>query len=384
MPTRLLTVLMRCAILVALAACAALFVDYQGDVGAGFCGEVTTGCGKIRDSAYNSLFGIKWPTIGLVAMPVLLSLSVWARSHRGRTIFTIAAAAGGFTAAGLIVLQAFVEKAICKWCMAVDVSSILVAIIAVVLYRQGEEARRFVVRESTGMRVLWLAAGLAVAAVPLTWEHETEAAHVPSEVAKLYTDDKVDVVMFTDFQCPHCRRLHPVLDEFAKDNPDRVKLTRMMKPLSGHPGAKPAALAYLCTPKDKQEAMADKLYTGEVGELNATGVLTFATDVGIDPHAVASCMVDQRTLARLAHEEALFKTAGLTGLPSTFVEQELVVGADVPEVLSSLDRALAGHSAGGGTDVRYMLALIGILILAVGAAGLMSGTTEDEDAADAA
>ena len=40
MSTRALTVLMRCLLLVALAACAALFVDYQTAGAGGFCGEV--------------------------------------------------------------------------------------------------------------------------------------------------------------------------------------------------------------------------------------------------------------------------------------------------------------------------------------------------------
>jgi len=384
MSTRVLTVLMRCLLLVALAACAALFVDYQSAGAGGFCGEVAAGCGKIKSSAYSGVFGIKWPTIGLVAMPVLLSLSVWARSDRGQMLFTVAAVAGGFTAAGLIALQVFVEEAICKWCMAVDIPSILVAIIAVVLFRRGDDVARFKAGESSGMRILWVAAALAAAAVPLTWEPEATAAELPPEVVEFYSDDKVDVVMFTDFQCPHCRKLHPVLDEFAKENPDRVKLTRLMKPLSGHPGAKPAALAYLCTPPGKQEEMADRLYEGKVGELNAAGVVRFAADIGIDPNAVASCMVDQRTLGRLAEDEARFEKAALQGLPSTFIEHELVVGSDVPKILTAMDRALAGNSASGGTDVRYMLALLGILILAVGVAGLMSGRPEEDEAPEGA
>lgn len=384
MSTRALTVLMRCLLLVALAACAALFVDYQTAGAGGFCGEVAVGCGKIKNSAYSGIFGIKWPTIGLVAMPVLLSLSVWARSDRGQMLFTVAAVAGGFTAAGLIGLQVFVEDAICKWCMGVDIPSILVAIIAVVLYRRGDEVAHFKASESRGMRVLWVAAALAAAAVPLTWEPEATAAELPPEVLEFYSDDKVDVVMFTDFQCPHCRKLHPVLDEFAKDNPGRVKLTRLMKPLAGHPGAKPAALAYLCTPPGKQEEMADKLYNGKVGELNAAGVVRFAADIGIDPNAVASCMVDQRTLGRLAEDEARFKKAALRGLPSTFIEQELVIGSDIPKILTAMDRALAGNSASGGTDIRYMLALLAILIVAMGAAGLMSGATEGDDDAEGA
>ncbi|MEM6788093.1 MAG: vitamin K epoxide reductase family protein [Myxococcota bacterium] len=377
MPTRHLTVLTRCALLVALAACAALFVDYQTEPGAGFCGDVATGCGKIRASQYSHVFGVSWPVIGLVTLPVLLSLTIWGRSDRARVLFTVAAVLGGLTAATLIALQVFVEGAICAWCMAVDVSSIAVAGLALWQWRRRDAVATFSAGETTGMRVLWVAAALVAVAVPLTWQRSAQASDVPPEVASRFTEDKVDIVMFTDFQCPFCRKLHPVIDDIVAAHPDRVKLSRVMVPLKTHPGAQPAALAYVCTPDDKREAMAEKLYAAPVGELNPVGVVRYAEALGLDPGATARCMSDAKTVAQVAAEKELFKRAALQGLPATFVEAEVVVGFDTAKLLSAVDGALAGKTGGVGGDTRYMIALLALLVLAMGVVGVAGSKDAD-------
>ena len=62
--TRILTVVLRTALLVALMTSAAMFVDYSSVEPSSFCG-VQSGCAAVRDSAFSKVFGIGVPTLGL-------------------------------------------------------------------------------------------------------------------------------------------------------------------------------------------------------------------------------------------------------------------------------------------------------------------------------
>src|SRR6185436_6175530 len=89
----------------------------------------------------------------------------------------------------------------------------------------------------------------------------------PAEIAQEAIPGKVTIVSFTDFECPFCRKLHPVLDGLRDRHADRVHFVRKMKPLAGHPGARPAAEAWVCAPLGKRDAVAAALYEMEPGDL---------------------------------------------------------------------------------------------------------------------
>lgn len=60
-------------------------------------------------------------------------------------------------------------------------------------------------------------------------------------------DAKVELVIFSDFQCPFCSRVDPMLRDVVKDPElkDKVKVVFKQFPLSFHKDAKPAAKAAL-------------------------------------------------------------------------------------------------------------------------------------------
>ena len=101
-----LTLLLRVALLVAIVASAALFVDYQVGAGPSFCG-IASGCAEVRGSPYSHPFGIPMPTWGLGTFLGLFLLSAWAstKQHlRWLTLFCCLSAVGGL---GLLYLMFF-------------------------------------------------------------------------------------------------------------------------------------------------------------------------------------------------------------------------------------------------------------------------------------
>ncbi|MEE4243411.1 MAG: thioredoxin domain-containing protein, partial [Desulfopila sp.] len=59
----------------------------------------------------------------------------------------------------------------------------------------------------------------------------------------------VTLVLFTDFECPYCSKVEPLLAEVLKNNPETVKLVFKNMPLQFHKFADPAARAALAAEK---------------------------------------------------------------------------------------------------------------------------------------
>jgi len=76
---------------------------------------------------------------------------------------------------------------------------------------------------------------------------QTEAYKIPTVDSPVLgnKDAKIELTIFSDFQCPYCGRVDPMLHEVSKDAElkDKVKVVYKYFPLSFHPNAKPAAKA---------------------------------------------------------------------------------------------------------------------------------------------
>ena len=53
----------------------------------------------------------------------------------------------------------------------------------------------------------------------------------------------VEIIEFSDFQCPFCSRVEPTLKELKSTYGDKLKVTFLQQPLPFHQNARPAALA---------------------------------------------------------------------------------------------------------------------------------------------
>jgi uncharacterized membrane protein/predicted DsbA family dithiol-disulfide isomerase len=373
MATRILNVALRIALLTAVVASVVLFVEYGSTGEAGFCGA-GGGCAKVRGSAFSHIGPVKLPAIGIGAFSGLLALAVWASRKRHYKVLAIQTGLAALGAITLIALMVFKIGAVCKWCMVVDVSAILSFGLALAIYR-----REPVDVESVGMRSMWAVAAVTAIAVPFLWNYSVSATVVslPKPIAKYQVEGKVNVIMFTDFQCPHCRRLHEVIEELRPTLGDRLHIVRMMMPMHFHPGAKPAALAYMCMPEDKLEAAAERFYTARVAELTPSGVIEIAGQIGLNPNQFALCMADPETQTRLAHHQTIFRNADLGGVPASYVNAELVKGADPIAMKSALNRAQGGD--GGGSDVIWMFLFIGLVVGGVSYASISKAADETSD-----
>ncbi len=88
--------------------------------------------------------------------------------------------------------------------------------------------------------------------------------------------------------------------------------------------------------------MADALFSSPVSELTRDGCERLATSVGLELGRYRACIDDPATDARIERDRAVFKEAGGFALPTIWIGDQQLVGAQTAGALATaLERALA-------------------------------------------
>jgi protein-disulfide isomerase len=149
------------------------------------------------------------------------------------------------------------------------------------------------------------------------------------------------VVDFVDFECPFCRMTHAELQPLLAEHADRVRVVRRQVPLKMHPHAMDAARAACCGERLGQgDAMANALFTTPEDELTPEGCDKIAQKLGLALEPYRNCVKDPATDALIAADKATFQAAGGYALPTIWIGEREIVGAQPSEVLEkALDEA---------------------------------------------
>lgn len=145
---------------------------------------------------------------------------------------------------------------------------------------------------------------------------ELAAAHAPV----LGAPEGVQVVEFSDFECPYCSRAADTVRELkAKYAGQKVHFVYRHFPLSFHPNAMPAAEASQCAhEQEKFWPMHDAIFAAQ-RELSKDKLRELATQVGLDMAKYEDCLGSGR--GRKLVEEDMQKAgeAGVGGTPSFYI-----------------------------------------------------------------
>ncbi|MCP4500682.1 MAG: thioredoxin domain-containing protein [Deltaproteobacteria bacterium] len=135
---------------------------------------------------------------------------------------------------------------------------------------------------------------------------------------------KVSVVVFSDFQCPFCSRIDPMLKEVAKDPELKGKVNIVFKhfPLGFHKDARPAAKASLAAQEQgKFWEYSDKLMANQKA-LKAENFSKWAKEIGLDVARFEKDLKenDAKYEAHISADQKLGSTAAkVRGTPSIYV-----------------------------------------------------------------
>lgn len=310
---RLALPLVRLAALVALGFSTALLIDYLRPIPS-FC-ALGSGCSRVKALA-GYVAGVPIPALGVSAFGSLLALTLW---PGGRRVARPGAVAGGAVALGLLAWQLFGLGVLCWMCAVVDVSA-LIAAGAALAWQPGAPAVE-------RLRPLgWAGLALLAAGLPTGIARARPPPEAPRAIVALSDPAHVTIVEFSDFECPFCRLTHPVLEEAVRTAGVPVRVARKTFPLPRHPHARDASRAWVCAEgAGKGDAMADWLFASS--ELEAPAIAAHAAKLGLDEASFARCVADGATDARIDADIAFVRSTGFEGLPTVWVGDRKLLGA---------------------------------------------------------
>jgi protein-disulfide isomerase len=137
---------------------------------------------------------------------------------------------------------------------------------------------------------------------------------------------KVHVLVFSDFQCPVCRRIMDATHQIAEEWPGEVRVEFFELPLSIHQNAENAAIAALAAHRQgKFWELHDVLFANQ-GALDPASLASYAASVGCDPKRFAADFADPALRARVHDEASLGAALGAKATPAFLVNGKVFVG----------------------------------------------------------
>lgn len=161
-------------------------------------------------------------------------------------------------------------------------------------------------------------------------------------------DSKVQMTIFTDFQCPACIQFEKniweqVIEKYAQTN--KIGVTYKMFPLSFHKNAPEDALAALCaTSQWKYSDFSKEMYALE--EEKKWANITFeeriniAKNIWINEQKFKKCIDEWSYVSKIKEDMELWNKIWLRGTPSIYLNGELMEFSSREEFFNILDSKL--------------------------------------------
>ena len=133
-------------------------------------------------------------------------------------------------------------------------------------------------------------------------------------------DPKLTIVEFTEFQCPYCSRIAPVMKELNQKYPDKIKFVYKHFPLSFHSNAKAAAAASIAAQNQGKFWEFRYALAPHSRELSDSIYIAVATEIGLDIEKFKKEMVlDSAMEARIDKDFQLGVKVGVQGTPNFYI-----------------------------------------------------------------
>lgn len=177
-----------------------------------------------------------------------------------------------------------------------------------------------------------------------------ESAVVKGLVQWLDSSGTVDVVQFSDFECPFCRGFSETVNGLPDSLRRLVREGVLVFPLPNHAAAQPAALEFLCADQLQRRLLHDALFDAQ-DSLARTGVQRVLASRGLGmSEGHRSCVRSASGAAIVDSSIAIGNRLGVRATPTVIVGGWLLSRPPTAAQLEKLVRAAAA-----GNDIRAAL-----------------------------
>ncbi|MCX5870153.1 MAG: thioredoxin domain-containing protein [Deltaproteobacteria bacterium] len=153
----------------------------------------------------------------------------------------------------------------------------------------------------------------------------------------------VTIVLFTDFECPYCSKVAPLLEQVLAKNPDTVKIVLKNLPLGMHQFADPAARAALAAGEQgKFWEFHNALFALPALNiaLNEKAIDDIAVKLGLKMDQFKSDMASPKIRQKVDQDIMDAQKAGVTGTPTIFVNGHPLRERTLEDFQKKIDAAL--------------------------------------------
>ena len=146
----------------------------------------------------------------------------------------------------------------------------------------------------------------------------------------------VQIIEFSDFECPFCFRANPTVAQVMSTYGDRVRLVYRHLPLPNHPNARPAAEAAACAnDQGRFWEYHDRLFANQ-SKLSTPDLKQHAADLGLDTAKFNACVDSRRFQKDVDADMDAAQLLGVSGTPHFFINGRALSGAQPFEAFKAV------------------------------------------------
>ena len=165
--------------------------------------------------------------------------------------------------------------------------------------------------------------GISLEQARAEMEADNKVWDIPDEDSPIFgntKDPKLTIVEFTEFQCPYCSRIAPVMKELNDKYGDKIKFVYKHFPLSFHSNAKAAAASAIAAQKQGKFWEYRYALAPHSRELSDSIYVEVAKQVGLNIDQFKKDMVlDSAMSARIDKDFQLGAQVGVQGTPNFYI-----------------------------------------------------------------
>nr|MCU0687740.1 thioredoxin domain-containing protein [Polyangiaceae bacterium] len=149
----------------------------------------------------------------------------------------------------------------------------------------------------------------------------------------------VTIVLFSDYQCPFCKRAEDAIKKVTDALGDKVRVAWKDMPLPNHPRARPSATFALEARAQKGDKAFweahDKLFAS-APKLEDADFERIAGEMGLDFAKIKDAIAKDKYKAAIEADQSQLEDLGASGTPQLYVNGRHLAGAPAPEALRAM------------------------------------------------
>ena len=155
----------------------------------------------------------------------------------------------------------------------------------------------------------------------------------------------IEIIEFSDFQCPFCLRADPTVRQVLTTYGDKIRFVYRHYPLPNHPFARPAAEAAACAGEQGKFWQYHDLLFANPSKLSDADLKQHAAELGLNAPQFNSCVDTHKLKAMIDKDVKEGEEAGVNGTPAFFINGRMISGAQPLDVFTKIiDEELSAKS----------------------------------------